>query len=118
MSITDDDISKAWDAVAHTLDGALIYAHLQKIAIGRLSGDPSDSALRADHGRRSLAHELMGLMAKGIDESGGRTDSTGTEQRASARPLVFAVRQPAAVSRRESPRAFAIRTSAESGGGD
>lgn len=114
MSITDDDINKAWDAVAHTLDGALIYAHLQKIAIGRLSGDPSDSALRADHGRRSLAHELMGLMAKGIDESGGRTDSPGSE-RASARPLVFSVREPVAVSRRESPREYARRTSTEPG---
>jgi hypothetical protein len=108
--ITDEDIVKAFDRIARTADGALIYAHFQKIAIGRLDGDPSDGALRADHGRRTFAHELMALMGKGIAESGGRTDNS-TEH--AERALVFAVRQPVAVSRRESFREHVARTDPE-----
>lgn len=111
--ITDEAIAEAWDRIARTPDGAIVYAHLQAEAIGILKvPDPSDGALRAAHGRRSLAHQLMGLMAKGIDESGGRTDDTGGKR--SERPVVFLAREPVRTSdRREPKRAYLLRTDPE-----
>lgn len=91
--INDDDITQAIDRIARTQDGELLYRHLQKILCGVVRGAP-DHTLREHVGRQILASDLMGLMAKGIDESGGRTstssDATGSS--ASERPVVFAPR--------------------------
>jgi hypothetical protein len=113
--ITDDDLAAAWDRVARTADGALIYRYLQKIQMGILADlDPSDSALRAEHGKRSLATRLMGLMAKGLDESGGRTDLPGDDsERASDRPVVFRTIHKPAGQRHESNREWLIRNDPE-----
>lgn len=115
--ITHEDLAAALDRIAMTPDGGLLYAYLQKMAIALPEGDdPTDSALRADFGRRSLAHRMMGLMARGIDESGGRTDdSTGLGKR-SDRPVVFLTSKPANVGARESPRAFIARTGGDDPG--
>lgn len=117
MIIDDDAIVKALKRIAMTPDGALLYAYLQKQAIGLPAGDdPSDSALRRELGRRTLAHQMMGLMAEGIDESGGRTDdSTGADKR-SERPLVFLTRRPANVGRPVSARDHIARTDPELAG--
>lgn len=101
--ITDEDLAMAFDRVARTPDGALIYRYLQKIQMGVLADpDPSDCALRQDFGKRTFAARLMGLMAKGIDESGGRTDLPG-DTRASGAPVVF-VTKPVESRRRLTPR--------------
>lgn len=103
--ITDDDVAKAWDRLARTADGGLVYLHLQKILM-EVPVDPQHGggALRANFGRRSLAHELMALMAKGIEDSGGRTDTDGADGRPNQRPVVFVSKQPADVGKRVTAR--------------
>lgn len=109
--IADEDLAKAIDRLAHTPDGHLLYRYLQKILMGVLAGAPGESALTRNEGRRSLAAELMGLMAKGIDESGS-TD-TPADTRASERPVVFVTRGAVAVNRRATYREHAARTDPE-----
>jgi len=100
LSISDDDVAKALDAIARTPAGYAFYCGLHKTALGFPSdADPSDGTLRANFARRKFARELMDLMAKGIDESHGRADPT---DKPSARPVVFRPREPAAVSKRAS----------------
>jgi hypothetical protein len=99
-TIDDGDIANALDRIAMTPDGALLYAFLQKVAIARLPGDPSDGALRAEHGRRSLAHDLMSKMARGIDESAGRTADSDRHGRPSERPVVFLASKPVIANRK------------------
>lgn len=90
--ITDEDIAQTLERIGGTDDGRLFYLYLQRQLIGIPGGaEPSDSALRADYGRRRFAHELMGLLSKGI-EGGQRTDAS-TE-----RPIIFAVKQPVRVA--------------------
>lgn len=92
--IDDKDLDEAIDRIARTRDGELLYRHFQKTLMGTLDDHaPGESALRTEHGRRRFAAELMAKMAKGIDESGGRTDSSS---RASERTVVFRAREPRA----------------------
>lgn len=66
--IDDKEMHEAWDRVARSADGHTIYLHLQKRLMAVCaSGD--DSTLRADNGERMFAAKLIGLMAKGIEES-------------------------------------------------
>ena len=97
MIISEEDMREAIDRIARTHDGQLLYRYFQQ----SLSGVPTnanDSALREHNGRRSFAAELMGLMAKGIEESGG-TD-------ASKRPIVFTRKQPDAGGRHVTARDY------------
>jgi hypothetical protein len=74
---TNQAIIEAIDRIARTPDGAVLYVFLQR----RLMGFPISTkagALRADHGERTFAAKLIGLMAKGIFESGGRTGIIGS----------------------------------------
>jgi hypothetical protein len=66
--IETKDIAEAWDRVARTPDGLLIYRHLQRIVMG--TAGPEDSALPRLEGRRRLAADLMAYMAEGISENG------------------------------------------------
>jgi len=75
-------IKDAWDRVARTPDGLVIYRHLQRLRLG-LATDMS--ALPQFEGRRSLAADLMAYMAEGIAEN----------DRAC---ITFAVAKPAPVS--------------------
>jgi hypothetical protein len=86
MMISEKDIADAIDRIARSDDGELLYRYLQKIVmwIPDLSAD--EGALRQDQGRRRFALDLMGLMAKGIDERSGSTGGT-------ARPVIFARRE-------------------------
>ena len=54
---------EAWDRVARTPDGLVIYRHLQRI---RQALATDMSALPAFEGRRSLAADLMAFMSDGI----------------------------------------------------
>jgi hypothetical protein len=85
--ITDKDIDEALDRIARTPTASFSTATFQKTLMGTLAEHaPKQSALRTEHGRRRFAAELMAKMAKGIDESGGRNDSSS---RASERTVVF-----------------------------
>jgi hypothetical protein len=97
--ISDDELNQALDRIARTADGELFYRYLQKGLMGSLDEHaPSESALRTEHGRRRFAAELMAKMAKGIDESGGHTNTSRTE-----RTVVFRARESAV---RATPRRF------------
>ena len=63
---TTPDISAAWDRIARTADGQVVYRHLQKLLMA-LSNDLS--ALPVHEGGRILARHLMSLMAQGIVDS-------------------------------------------------
>lgn len=108
--ISDEDIAKAWDAIARTPAGALIYRHLQKVLMGTLETTDGGALLRHD-GRRTLARDLMAMMAKGIDDSGGRTESSEPGSRASERPVVFSLARGVSVAR--GPRGAGRRVSPE-----
>jgi hypothetical protein len=64
--ISTDEINEAWDRIARTPDGAIIFWHLNKLAMA-LAADVS--ALPAHEGGRILARNLMSLMARGIVDS-------------------------------------------------
>jgi hypothetical protein len=55
----------AWDRLARTPDGLIIYRHLQRLVLGTEPAG-NDSALPRLEGRRRLAADLMGFMADGI----------------------------------------------------
>jgi hypothetical protein len=63
---TTPEINEAWERIAHTADGQIIYRHLQKLVMA-LSADVS--ALPVHEGGRILARNLMSLMAQGIVDS-------------------------------------------------
>jgi hypothetical protein len=63
---TTAEINDAWDRIARTSDGQIIYRHLQKLVMA-LSADVS--ALPVHEGGRILARNLMSLMAQGIVDS-------------------------------------------------
>lgn len=111
--ISDDEINQAIDRIARTADGELLYRYLQKTLMGTLSEhSPEDGALRCEHGMRRFASILMAKMAKGIDESGGRTDSS-TGSRASERTVVFRRAEPSRSGGHVSPRDFLRSTDPE-----
>lgn len=68
---TQEACIEAIDRIARTADGHALYVFLQR----RLMMIPSigtDGALRLDQGERTFAKVLIGHMAKGAFESGGR----------------------------------------------
>jgi len=64
--ITTPEINQAWDRIARTSDGGIIYRHLMRLV---MAPAPDDSALPRHEGARTLAANLMRLMAKGIADS-------------------------------------------------
>ena len=80
-----EHIKEAWDRIARSPDGLVIYRHLQRICMGRAPENVPDSALPRLEGRRSLAGDLMAFMAEGIADN----------DRAC---VTFAIAKPAAVS--------------------
>lgn len=105
---TDDDLKAAIDRLARTADGRELYLYLQKTLLSLAIGDRTDGALREHEGRRMFAADLMSLMAKGIEESGGRDNQ----------PIVFSRQQRAASTGTGSARDFLrAQLAAESGTG-
>ena len=93
--ISQNDLHRAVDRIARSEDGHLLYRYFQQALCGVLV-NAADGALREDNGRRRFASELMGLMAKGIEESGG----PGT----TSKPVTFSRQQPAASGKRVTAR--------------
>lgn len=107
--ISDEDTTRALDRIARTPDGTILYRCLQKVLCG-VSGTTEGGALQNEHGRRSLARDLMARMAQGIDES----SSARSE---SDRPVTFAVAGPVrAVSAARGAARRVTLTDAERGG--
>jgi hypothetical protein len=63
---TSNETIEAWDRIARTADGAVIYRHLMRLVM-----EPATnvSALPVHEGGRIVARQLMQLMAKGIIDS-------------------------------------------------
>lgn len=100
--IADEQFHAAIDRLARTDDGRTLYLFLQKRLMAVFSSE-SESALRSDNGERMFASKLIGLMGKGIAESGGRNDAAEQRQ-PDEQPIVFAVRGPVAVGSRHGAR--------------
>jgi hypothetical protein len=64
--LTTPEINEAWDRIARTADGSIIYRHLMRLV---MAPAPDDSALPRHEGARNLAANLMRLMAEGIADS-------------------------------------------------
>jgi hypothetical protein len=88
--IENKDVVEAWDRIARTQDGLIVYRHLQRILMGTASSD--DSALPRLEGRRRLAADLMAFMSEGIADN----------DRAC---ITFAVAKPVAVAANTGTRA-------------
>ena len=93
--INEKLLLEAIDRIARTPDGRSLYMYLQK----RLMAVPTSddvSALNSDTGERRFAARLIGLMATGMAESGGRTGSSDSGP-SGEQPIVFAVAKPVAL---------------------
>jgi hypothetical protein len=88
--ITEDQLREAIDRVARTRDGRMLYLFLQRHMMG-IPSDMSGGALRRNLGERIFASKLIGLMAKGIQDSGGRTEPSTGSSGSNEQPIVFAV---------------------------
>lgn len=102
--MTDEPLSphqeeaEALARIAATHDGALLHRYFRRV-LETVIDLESDSALRQQNGRRSLARDLMRLMAEGLNDH--RTDSTDAPILARSRSGAVAI-----VGRRRDPRAF------------
>ena len=86
-----DDEKRAIDLIARTPEGRLLHRYLRRVLEGVVDM-PDNGALTSHNGRRTLARDLMRLMAQGIeDTSGGRTRSD--------EPILARERKPAIVAR-------------------
>lgn len=72
LSPTDQE-EAAIKAIARSDDGALLHRYLRRI-LETVMDIQTDGALQSHNGRRSLARDLMRLMAEGIDDR--RADHT------------------------------------------
>lgn len=97
---TQKEIEESIDRIAQTPDGRNLYILLQR-KLMEVKEPTSRSALRANLGERMFAQRLIGLMAKGIADSGGRTSSTSgsTGGDSAEQPVVVPSAQPVGISR-------------------
>jgi len=98
--IENKQLHEAIDRIAHTEDGRILYLFLQKQLMA-VTTTTESGALLKNEGQRTFAAKLIGLMGKGIAESGGRTSSNtdGTSGSGNAEhAIVFVAPQPRAVS--------------------
>lgn len=67
---------EAIEAIARTREGLMLHRYLRRV-LETVIDLQDGSALKQQNGRRSLARDLMRLMAEGID--GRRTDSSSDD---------------------------------------
>ena len=67
--IDNERIQEAWDRIARTQDGLIVYRHLQRIRLGIVTAMNDLGALPYFEGRRSLAADLMAFMSESIAEN-------------------------------------------------
>jgi hypothetical protein len=104
---TQKEIHDSIDRIAMTADGRNLYIFLQRKMM-EVRDTPDSSALRDHNGERSFAAKLIGLMARGIAESGERTSSTSSS--VAEQPVVLPVAEPRAVG---GPRGAGRRITAD-----
>lgn len=104
-----DEERNAIDLIARTPEGRLLNRHLRRVLEFVPSIADSDSALRQWSGRRSLAQDLMRLMAEGIEAT---RDGTGTSTDNS---ILGGAHKPVSASGR--PSGAARRVTVERGDG-
>jgi hypothetical protein len=75
ISPTEEE-NRAIAAIARSDDGRLLHRYLRRV-LETVIDLQDDCALRQQNGRRSLARDLMRLMAEGID--GRRTDGSADD---------------------------------------
>ena len=90
---------EAIDRIARTPDGATFYVFLQRRLMA-ISPPTSSGALRLDQGERTFAAKLIGAMAKGVFESGGRNSSgtSGGSTGSGEQPLIVPSPKPVRVA--------------------
>jgi len=95
FEISEKLLHEAIDRIARTPDGRSLYLFCQRRMMALTISEEISTLQRAE-GERTFAARLIGLMATGISESGGRTSdsSTGSD---TEQPIVFAVPKPVAV---------------------
>ena len=95
---------EAIDRIARTPDGAALYVLLQRQMMAVLP-TTDGGALQTNHGERMFAARLIGLMAKGIFESGGRTGHTGSSigPGGGEQPVVVPLAEPSQYGRQRFP---------------
>lgn len=69
-----DEEKLAIERIGGTYDGRLLHRYLRRV-LESVIDIPVDGALRTHNGRRSLARDLMSLMAQGIEGNSGRSDT-------------------------------------------
>lgn len=90
---------EALDRIARTYDGRLLHRYLRRV-LEAVYDTPDETALRSHNGRRTLARDLMGHMALGIEGTSGRRD----EQRGDEPILTRSSRSAAGIHRRAGSR--------------
>lgn len=76
--------------IALTADGLILHRYLRRVLEGVLL-TPDSGALQAHTGRRTLARDLMAIMAEGIESTrAGRPDHTDSLLAAGAKPRAVA----------------------------
>ena len=86
--------ANALKAIALTDDGALLHRYLRRVLETVFVGMP-DGALREQNGQRSLARDLMRLMAEGIDDRRAHSTDDPILSRSSSGGTVVAPRRGA-----------------------
>lgn len=95
---TQKEIQDSIDRIAMSADGRNLYVFLQR-RLMKLPDPNSRGALRLNLGERRFASELIGLMAKGIADSGERTSSSSTGGSSGAeQPVVLPVAKPVSIA--------------------
>ena len=90
--MTDEEMRIAIDRIARTADGEALYRWLQS-QLMRVCTSAEAGTLQVELGRRTLARDLMGHMAKGIDES-GKPGTDRPSERAVAVAITRAITSP------------------------
>jgi hypothetical protein len=90
--------NEALQRIARTSDGRLLYLLFQKVVTG-VPTDSRSGALKVNLGRRTLASELMAVMAETMTEA--TSDGTGDP---SERPIIFSLARPVVVARNAGAR--------------
>ena len=96
FEISEKLMHEAIDRLARTPDGRVLYLYCQRRMMA-LTTTGDIGTLQRSEGERTFAARLIGLMATGISESGGRTSSGSSTGDTSEQPIVFAVPKPRAV---------------------
>lgn len=108
---TAKEIAESIDRLARTTDGANLYVLLQR-SLMYVPATVDSGALQSLHGERLFATRLIGLMAKGIHESGGRTRNDPGGLGDAEQPIVVPRAGPVSGPRAERARARTDRISA------